>query len=174
MVKLNRDIIFFILKVLQNDSKSLHLCLLVNRTWCETTAPILWKNPITLKQFSFHTTREICYYPNAKNFFSNLNIPLIRNPCVYILMKIMVVIIIMMMVIGDNNNDNDNYDGDNNDDGDDSDDGDDNDNDGGDGDNNNDEEEEEELYPIYIGIICYANRSKISYKFSEATIIGPK
>ncbi|CAB4434067.1 unnamed protein product [Rhizophagus irregularis] len=96
------------------------------------------------------------------------------SPCVYILMKIMVVIIIMMMVIGDNNNDNDNYDGDNNDDGDDSDDGDDNDNDGGDGDNNNDEEEEEELYPIYIGIICYANRSKISYKFSEATIIGPK
>ena len=60
-------------------SKSLHLCLLVNRTWCETTAPILWKNPITLKQFSFHTTREICYYPNAKHFFSNLNIPLIRK-----------------------------------------------------------------------------------------------
>ncbi|PKK62774.1 hypothetical protein RhiirC2_789866 [Rhizophagus irregularis] len=47
MSKLNRDIIFFILKELQNDNKSLHSCLLVNRTWCETTAPILWKDPIT-------------------------------------------------------------------------------------------------------------------------------
>jgi len=30
---------------LQNDSRSLFSCLLVNRLWCETVVPILWKNP---------------------------------------------------------------------------------------------------------------------------------
>ncbi|PKY49356.1 hypothetical protein RhiirA4_545210 [Rhizophagus irregularis] len=45
MLKLNRDVIFLILEELQNDSKSLYSCLLINRTWCETTVPILWKDP---------------------------------------------------------------------------------------------------------------------------------
>ena len=27
------------------DKKSLHLCLSVNRTWCEIIVPILWKDP---------------------------------------------------------------------------------------------------------------------------------
>src|SRR6266480_7472818 len=46
MPKLNKDIIFLILEELQNDRKSLYSCLMVNRTWCETTVPILWKNPL--------------------------------------------------------------------------------------------------------------------------------
>ncbi|PKK64177.1 hypothetical protein RhiirC2_757131, partial [Rhizophagus irregularis] len=45
MLKLNKDVIFLILEELQDDNKSLYSCLLVNRTWCETTVPILWKNP---------------------------------------------------------------------------------------------------------------------------------
>ena len=45
MSKLNKDIIFLILEELQNDRKALYSCLMVNRTWCETTVPILWKNP---------------------------------------------------------------------------------------------------------------------------------
>src|SRR5436190_1751422 len=45
MSKLNIDIIFLILKELQNDRKSLYSCLMVNRIWCETTVPILWENP---------------------------------------------------------------------------------------------------------------------------------
>ena len=48
MPKLIKDIIFLILEELQNDRKALYSCLMVNRTWCETTVPILWKNPLIL------------------------------------------------------------------------------------------------------------------------------
>src|SRR6266480_6381114 len=48
MSKLNKDVLFLILVELQNDRKSLYSCLLVNRTWCETTIPILWKDPLKL------------------------------------------------------------------------------------------------------------------------------
>ncbi|PKY33124.1 hypothetical protein RhiirB3_451798 [Rhizophagus irregularis] len=47
MPELNKDVIFLILKELQqNDVKSLYPYLLINKTWCETTVPILWKNPV--------------------------------------------------------------------------------------------------------------------------------
>src|ERR1043166_1805814 len=46
MSKLNKDILFLILKELKNDRKSIYSCLLVDRTWCEATVPILWKNPL--------------------------------------------------------------------------------------------------------------------------------
>src|SRR5436190_17777286 len=45
MLKLNKDVLFLVIKELQNDRKSLHSCLLVDRTWCEITIPLLWKNP---------------------------------------------------------------------------------------------------------------------------------
>src|SRR5581483_12494321 len=45
MLKLNEDILLLILEELQDDSRSLYSCLLVNRTWCETTVSILWKIP---------------------------------------------------------------------------------------------------------------------------------
>src|SRR5688572_20934487 len=46
MSKLNKDVLFLISEELSNDIKSLHSCLLVDRTWCKTTVPILWKNPL--------------------------------------------------------------------------------------------------------------------------------
>src|SRR6266516_7129173 len=45
MSKLNKDILFLIFEELQDDSKSLFSCLMVNRLWCETVIPILWRNP---------------------------------------------------------------------------------------------------------------------------------
>ncbi|GES92864.1 hypothetical protein GLOIN_2v1867142 [Rhizophagus clarus] len=45
MSKLNKDILYFILKELHNDKKALHSCLLVNKIWCEIVIPILWGNP---------------------------------------------------------------------------------------------------------------------------------
>ena len=45
MSKLNKDILFLLFEELQDDSKSLFSCLLVNRLWCETVVPILWENP---------------------------------------------------------------------------------------------------------------------------------
>ncbi|RIA81161.1 hypothetical protein C1645_881758 [Glomus cerebriforme] len=45
MSQLNKDILFLLFEELQDDSKSLFSCLLVNRLWCETVIPILWRNP---------------------------------------------------------------------------------------------------------------------------------
>jgi hypothetical protein len=45
MPTLNKDILFLIFEELQKDSESLFTCLMVNRLWCETVIPILWKNP---------------------------------------------------------------------------------------------------------------------------------
>ncbi|EXX53765.1 uncharacterized protein OCT59_012730 [Rhizophagus irregularis] len=45
MSKLNKDILFLIFEEFQYDSKSLFSCLMVNRFWCETVIPILWRNP---------------------------------------------------------------------------------------------------------------------------------
>ncbi|RIA85199.1 hypothetical protein C1645_831163 [Glomus cerebriforme] len=43
MFKINKDVLFLILEELKDDRKSLYSCVLVNRIWCETTVPILWK-----------------------------------------------------------------------------------------------------------------------------------
>jgi hypothetical protein len=45
MANFNKDIILLILNELQLDKNSLYSCLLINKFWCETTIPILWKNP---------------------------------------------------------------------------------------------------------------------------------
>ncbi|RIA98966.1 hypothetical protein C1645_588243 [Glomus cerebriforme] len=45
MAKLNEDILFLLFEELQDDPKSLFSCLMVNKFWCETTIPILWRNP---------------------------------------------------------------------------------------------------------------------------------
>ncbi|CAG8471813.1 14007_t:CDS:1 [Funneliformis mosseae] len=36
-----------IFRFLQEDKTSLHSCILVNRLWCENTAPFLWRQPFT-------------------------------------------------------------------------------------------------------------------------------
>ena len=45
MPNLNRDILYLIFKEFQDDKKTLHSCLLVNKTWCEVIIPIFWNNP---------------------------------------------------------------------------------------------------------------------------------
>src|SRR6266496_3742757 len=45
MLCLNKDVLFLIFEELKNDEKSLYSCLLVNRTWCITAVPILWRDP---------------------------------------------------------------------------------------------------------------------------------
>ena len=39
------NILFLLFKELQSDSRSLFSCLLVNKLWCETVIPILWRDP---------------------------------------------------------------------------------------------------------------------------------
>src|SRR5437016_4578165 len=45
MFKLNRDILYLMFKELQNHEETLFSYLTVNKTWCETIVPILWRNP---------------------------------------------------------------------------------------------------------------------------------
>src|SRR3954447_3877741 len=45
MSNLNKDILLLIFEELQDNSKSLFSCLMVNRIWCETVIPVLWRNP---------------------------------------------------------------------------------------------------------------------------------
>src|SRR5437016_4280899 len=45
MSKLNRDILYLMFKELQDDKKTLFSCLTVNKTWCETIVPIIWRDP---------------------------------------------------------------------------------------------------------------------------------
>ena len=45
MSKLNRDIFYLIFEKLHDDKNTLFSCILVNKTWCEITIPILWRNP---------------------------------------------------------------------------------------------------------------------------------
>ena len=44
MFKLNGDVLYLIFKEFQ-DEKVLFSYLTVNKTWCETIIPILWKDP---------------------------------------------------------------------------------------------------------------------------------
>ncbi|GBC06328.1 hypothetical protein RclHR1_06770011 [Rhizophagus clarus] len=45
MPKLDRDVLYLIFEELQDDKRTLRSCLLINKTWCETIIPILWRNP---------------------------------------------------------------------------------------------------------------------------------
>src|SRR5438045_109017 len=68
MSKLNKDVLFLIFEELQDDSKSLFSCLMVNRIWCETVIPVLWRNPwrygINYSNKSYLFTIFISYLPN--------------------------------------------------------------------------------------------------------------
>ncbi|PKY47725.1 hypothetical protein RhiirA4_544158 [Rhizophagus irregularis] len=44
MTNLNKDVLIYIFEELNDDQKSLHSCLLVNKFWCETVVPILWND----------------------------------------------------------------------------------------------------------------------------------
>src|SRR5919205_967277 len=45
MSKLNKDCLIIIFEELEDEPKTLHSCLLVNKFWCETVVPILWRFP---------------------------------------------------------------------------------------------------------------------------------
>jgi hypothetical protein len=79
---LNKDILFLIFEELQDDSKSLFSCLMVNRLWCETVIPILWKNPWCYKGINYSNKRSlfiiIVHYlsDNIKEFVTEKGIQL--------------------------------------------------------------------------------------------------
>ncbi|RIA88657.1 hypothetical protein C1645_877231 [Glomus cerebriforme] len=42
---LNKDVLYLIFEELKVDKRTLHSCLLINKSWCEIIVPILWKDP---------------------------------------------------------------------------------------------------------------------------------
>jgi len=60
MSKLNKDILFLLFEELHDDSKSLFSCLLVNRLWCETVIPILWRDPWCYEDNINHQKKVLC------------------------------------------------------------------------------------------------------------------
>jgi hypothetical protein len=62
MPKLNDDVLFLLFEELQNDPKSLFSCMLVNRLWCGTVIPILWKNPWCYEDdINYHNESSLYY-----------------------------------------------------------------------------------------------------------------
>jgi hypothetical protein len=55
MPKLDRDVLYLIFEELQDDKRALHSCLLINKTWCETIIPVLWRNPW---RYNLNTEKE--------------------------------------------------------------------------------------------------------------------
>src|ERR1044072_909976 len=57
--KLNKDILFLLFEELQSDSESLFRCLLVDKLWCETVIPILWRNPWGYDNLDYKGNRSL-------------------------------------------------------------------------------------------------------------------
>ncbi|GBC07418.1 hypothetical protein RclHR1_07450006 [Rhizophagus clarus] len=82
MSNLNKDILFLICEELQGDSKSLFSCLMVNRLWCETMIPVLWRNPWSYKDINYGNKNYLfiiisCYiYDNIEKFVTEKGIQL--------------------------------------------------------------------------------------------------
>jgi hypothetical protein len=82
MSKTNKDILYLIFEELQQDSKSLFSCLMVNRLWCETVIPILWRNPWCYKKINYSKKKYLffiisCYlFDDIKEFITEQEIQL--------------------------------------------------------------------------------------------------
>ncbi|RIA94278.1 hypothetical protein C1645_873543 [Glomus cerebriforme] len=86
MSQIIKDILFLLFEKFQSDSKTLFSCLLVNRLWCETGIPILWRNPwrydINYKMKSYLFAIIASYLPiDIKEFLisQGINFPQISS-----------------------------------------------------------------------------------------------
>jgi hypothetical protein len=77
-----KDILLLIFEELQDDSKCLFSCLLVNKHWCETLVPVLWRNPWCYNGINYSNKNYlfiiISYYlyDDIKEFITNQKIQL--------------------------------------------------------------------------------------------------
>ncbi|RIA79465.1 hypothetical protein C1645_840600 [Glomus cerebriforme] len=69
MSKLIFDILVLIIEDLDNDYNSLFNCLLVNKFWCKTTVPILWKDFLNYVHinYKFYSLLKIFFYYLPEN-----------------------------------------------------------------------------------------------------------
>src|SRR6266487_2167632 len=87
MSKLNKDILFLIFEELKYDSKTLFLCLIVNKLWCETVIPILWwRYGIDYKKSSLYYVITSYLPDNTKEFLTRQGIqsfPILQQPLLF-------------------------------------------------------------------------------------------
>jgi hypothetical protein len=62
MSKFSKDILFLIFEELQDNSSSFFSCLMVNRLWCETVVPILWRNPWSYSGIVYRNRSRSCLF----------------------------------------------------------------------------------------------------------------
>ncbi|PKY40446.1 hypothetical protein RhiirA4_453819 [Rhizophagus irregularis] len=80
MSKLTSDCLYEIFQYLEDNTKTLHSCLLVNRIWCETSVPLLWRDPFKQNIFKekyyigIFCTLFSCLDEETKQFLSLCNI----------------------------------------------------------------------------------------------------
>jgi hypothetical protein len=65
---LNKDILLLLFDELHDNSKFLFSCLMVNRFWCETVIPILWKNPW---RYAINYHKKISLYTIITSYLSD-------------------------------------------------------------------------------------------------------
>ncbi|CAG8434677.1 5888_t:CDS:2 [Funneliformis mosseae] len=82
MLSLSADCVYEILKYVEEDIKTVHSCVLINRMWCETSVPILWRNPWKVNipyikgkvSVALFTALFSCLEKDIKRFFYECNI----------------------------------------------------------------------------------------------------
>jgi hypothetical protein len=52
--KILPELLYLIIKYLQNDISTLHSCILVNKAWCRTAIPLLWENPFSTRTKNYN------------------------------------------------------------------------------------------------------------------------
>src|SRR5437868_2639959 len=62
MSKFNKDILYLLFEELQEDSKFLFSCMLVNGLWRDTAIPILWRNPWGYEDDVNYQNKSSLYY----------------------------------------------------------------------------------------------------------------
>src|SRR3990170_4020759 len=63
--KLLAEIVLKVVEFLEDDTKTLHSCILVSREWCKIAIPILWSN--TFRQ---HKQHKPCHSPEGYQIIS--------------------------------------------------------------------------------------------------------
>ncbi|GBB95329.1 hypothetical protein RclHR1_02510023 [Rhizophagus clarus] len=77
------ETLYPILDCIRYDTKSLHSCMFVNRTWCRLTAPFLWRAPFKERRSSLVSTYVKCLGSGAKGklkLFNNFPQEALENP----------------------------------------------------------------------------------------------
>src|SRR5436305_12541489 len=77
---------YIILKNLQNDRKSLHSWILLNRSWCRNAMPFLWAKPFSMspskRNHQLIQTYVACLEDVDKSFIDDkgLSLPILQRP----------------------------------------------------------------------------------------------